>query len=141
MSVITNFLGLNPTGPTEAKKKSPKALGRLSLSQLTARIEDLNRASQLGVGNVKSEKQKIDPLTGRPVDPDTGKDTGLTGLKARRDKSDLDLTLGEANTQQQKDIANRLKKFTTQRRKLVTRVTGQRTQRATRISTLLGRGI
>ncbi len=141
MSIITNFLGLNPTGPTATKKKNPKALGRLSLAQLTSQLKDLQAASDIGAGKVKSDRQKIDPATGLLIEPDTGKDPGVGSLKFKRAKSDLFLTAAQAFEQKQKGIAGRLKKLGAARKQLITRVTGARTQRATSISTLLGRGI
>jgi len=140
MSILTNFLGLNPSGPTATKKKTPTSLQRLSLSELSNRIKDLNIAGGIDFLDIKSGKKSLlDTLSG--TEPDTGQDTGLTGLKPRRDKSSLDLTPEQIRAKQQKDIAGRLTTLGNQRRKLISRVTGARTQRASNISTLLTRGI
>ncbi len=143
MSVISNFLGLNPSGPTAVEKKTPASLGRLSLAELSKRIKDLQTVSNLSGKITSAKTTPAQRLAGTEPDP-LGKELGLD-LSFNRTKGSTTGLGGRTPEEQaalsKKSIAGRISTLGTQRRKLISRVTGQRTQRASQISTLLGRGI
>lgn len=124
MSVITNFLGLNPSAPTPQKRKNDRSLGRLSLSRLTGigqRAEKLKKGAKRRIGEIIPE-----------VETEQGRGP-LFGGAAR-------VELGQERTKL-REARSKIKKTSAARKSLIQRGVASRTGRATQISTLLGRGI
>lgn len=140
---MSTILGLSPSTPTSQDRKTPKSLQGLSLSQLSNRIRDLNVAAGIGIGDVvsRSKIKSNRELTLNELRFKQGEDLDLGNLEVRRDVSEQDLTRKQIRKRSERGIQTRLAKLGEAKRSLITSVTGARTERATQVTTLLGRGI